>query len=126
VSDSPDNDGCSSRTRVVLVGCVGLLGDIIQRAVSEDPDVDVVGRLDASALTDMPTAAADIDLVLWHNADEAAVHNWMRRIHATPQVLTTIADGREASLWQLTPSRRELGALSPAALVSFIHAANNT
>jgi hypothetical protein len=35
-------------------------------------------------------------------------------------VLATLGDGRTASLWQLTPQRTDLGALSPAVLVEAI------
>ena len=64
--------------------------------------------------------AVHADLVVWHNADEAAVSQWLSRVDATPRVLATVADGRGASLWELTPARTQLGELSPAMLVDAI------
>lgn len=112
-----------SHVRVALVGCTGLLGDIISKAVQEDPSIEVVAHLTATALSG--AAAADrieADLVLWHNADEDQISGWLGAAHAAPRVLATVADGRGASLWELRPYRTELGAVSPAVLVDTIRA----
>jgi len=109
------------RLRVVLVGCSGLLGDIIGRAVASEADLEVVAEFPApSAADSLP--AIDAELVLWDDADEGRVAQWLsQRSHRTcPRVLATVYDGREASLWELVPRRTELGALSPATLVETI------
>lgn len=109
------------RLRIALVGCSGILGDIIGRAVANQSDLEVVA--------DLPTPtpggrlpAIDADLVLWNEADGAGVVDWLQRVSRSscPRVLSTVYDGRDASLWELVPRRTELGALSPAALVETI------
>ena len=111
-----------SRVRVALIGCTGLLGDIISKAVADDPSIEVVTQIDASALATPSAEHIDADLIVWHNADEAEVSRWMRAGHNVPRVLATVADGRGASLWELKPHRTELGAVSPGVLIDTIHA----
>jgi hypothetical protein len=120
VTRSP-GDGPAARVRVALVGCTGLLGDIISKAVAEDPSIDVVARIDAPGPA--VDRAVEADLVLWNNADEAEVSRWLSDVHAAPRVLATVGDGRDAALWELAPHRTELGELSPAGLVETIRAA---
>ncbi|WP_458607979.1 hypothetical protein [Mycobacterium sp. C3-094] len=100
------------------MGCTGLLGDIVRRTVSQARSIDVVAELDVDALKGgLPDAA---DLVVWHNADETALWQWLRDLDTTPRVLATVADGRSASLWELMPARMQLGELSPEALIAAI------
>lgn len=106
--------------RVALIGCSGLLGEIIGQAVAAQPDVDVVADLaeptDGASLADVGA-----DIVLWNNADESAIAAWLSELSShEPRVLATLGDGRDAALWELTPHRTELGPLSPAALVQII------
>ncbi len=116
------DDESPARVRVVLIGCTGLLGDIISKAIHRAPSIDVVTEIDDSALSSADAQHIDADLILWHNADEAEVSRWMGAGHAVPRVLATVADGRDASLWQLKPHRTELGAVSPSVLVDTIRA----
>lgn len=108
--------------RVALIGCTGLLGDIIGRAVAGEPDIDVVELNTPTAVGQLPTV--DADLVIWNDADEARLEQELAYLSAQcgGRVLATLGDGREASLWRLAPHRTELGALSPAALVATIRA----
>jgi hypothetical protein len=116
VTQSP-GESHLARVRVALVGCTGLLGDIISKAVTEAPWIDVVARIDGPRLIDRSVAA---DLLVWNNADEAEVARWLSDVHTAPRVLATVSDGRGAALWELAPQRTELGELSPAALVESI------
>lgn len=110
-----------TQVRVALIGCTGLLGDIIGETLAGQPDVDVVAELQPPA-GDQPLPELDADLVLWHDADESRVAVWIDRLaHGVgPRVLTTMGDGRRASLWELVPRRTELGSLSPGTLVETI------
>ncbi len=110
-----------AQVRVALIGCTGLLGDIIGETLSGQPGVDVVAELEPQA-GDQALLEFDADLVLWHNADESRVVGWLDRLaHGSgPRVLTTMGDGRQASLWELVPRRLELGSLSPRTLVETI------
>ena len=107
--------------RVALIGWSGLLGDIIGDALAAQPDLDVVAELDPPG-PDEPLPDVDADLVLWNDADETRVAQWLTTASAGcgPRVLATLGDGRDASLWELVPRRTELGALSPGTLVETI------
>ena len=110
-----------TQVRVALIGCTGLLGDIIGETLAGQPDVDVVADLEPPA-RDQALPELDADLFLWNNADESRVASWLDRLArgSVPRVLTTMGDGREASLWELVPRRTELGSLSPGTLVETI------
>jgi hypothetical protein len=109
------------QVRVALIGCSGLLGSIIGDALAAQPDLDVVADLDPPS-ADEALPDVDADLVLWNNADETRVAQWLDTMSSRsgPRVLATLGDGRDASLWELTPHRTELGALSPGTLVDTI------
>jgi hypothetical protein len=110
-----------AQVRVALIGCTGLLGDIIGETLAGQPEVDVVAELEPPT-GDQALLELDADLVLWNNADESRVVCWLDRLaHGSgPRVLTTMGDGRQASLWELVPRRTELGSLSPRTLVETI------
>lgn len=111
----------STPVRVALIDCSGLLGDIIEQTVVAQPDLCVVAEL-ATAELNATLADLDADVVVWNDADEPRIARWLTELsrRSGPQVLATIGDGRDASLWRLTPRRTELGALSPASLVETI------
>jgi len=115
----PDDDPTAQRcVRVALVGCSGLLGDIIGRTVAEQSGIEVVGDFPAGAVPSPDEA----DLVVWNDADEGQVAAWLLAVRREPRVLATVGDGREAALWELTPHRTLLGALSPTTLIDAISA----
>src|SRR3954468_16950237 len=103
---------------VALVGCTGILGEVICRIVRAEPDFVVVETFEPSAV--VATNRVGADIVLWNDAEEAVILRWLDQAHSVPPVLATLADGRGASLWQLTPQRTDLGALSPSTLVQAI------
>jgi hypothetical protein len=111
----------TKHVRVALIGCSGLLGSIIDDALAAQPDLDVVADLDPPS-PDEALPDLDADLVLWNNADETRVAQWLGTLSSRcgPRVLATLGDGRDASLWELTPRRTDLGALSPGTLVETI------
>jgi hypothetical protein len=109
-----------SSIRVALIGCTGLLGDVICQTVTTEPDIDVVAELMTPAL-DLDISAVDADVVLWNDADEPEIAAWLSTSgKQSPRVLATMSDGQQAALWELTPRRIELGALSPQTLVQTI------
>lgn len=112
--------GPTQRLRIALVGCSGLLGDIIGRAVQSQADLEVVADLPAPDPS-RPLPPIDADVVLWNGAEGGTPGDWLTStVCRSPRVLATVYDGREAWLWQLVPRRRELGALSPSTLVDTI------
>ena len=110
--------------RIALVGCSGLLGDIIGRTVAAQADLEVVADL-PSPRTGESLPAINADLVLWNEPDRGRAAEWLSGLshRSCPRVLATVHDGREASLWELVPRRTELGTLSPATLVDTIRGA---
>ena len=119
-------DGHGERTghvRVALVGCTGVLGEIIRNVVTDAPGVDVVAEMSADRL-DRATGADDVDVVLCNNADEQRVRQLLTdSAGGVPPVLTAVDDGRSAVLWRVVPDRVPLGVLSPGSLVDWIRAA---
>ena len=111
----------STPVRVALIDCSGLLGDIIEQTVVAQADLCVVAELATSELN-ATLADLDADIVVWNDADELRIARWLTELShmGGPRVIATIGDGRDASLWELTPRRTELGALSPASLVDTI------
>lgn len=117
-----DGQAGEQRLRIAIVGCTGLLGDIIGQTVATQSDLEVVADLDPGPDELLPPIEAD--LVLWNDSDESRAAAWLGRVgsRSCPRVLVTVYDGREASLWQLVPRRTELGALSPTTLLETIRA----
>ena len=114
-------EASESGVRVVLIGCTGLLGDIVARTIAAEPDLDVVADV-TSAPGDLDLTALGADIVVWNEADEERVAQWLdasSRTHPT-RVLAVMTDGQRAALWELTPQRLEVGALSPQTLVTTI------
>ena len=111
-----------SPVRVALVGCTGLIGDIILRAVTGDDGIDVVADLEGPLPDELlRLEALEVDLVLWNDADEMRVARWMAEASShVPRLLATFSDGRNASLWQLTPRRIGLGEPSADTLLATI------
>jgi hypothetical protein len=121
--DAPER---AAPIRVALVGCSGVLGDIIRRAVREAPDMRVVSEApDFSVPGDAQAEPSpEVDVVLWNNADEEQLERLLADAAVGQQpVLTALDDGRQAVLWRLAPHRTSLGVLSPASLVEWIRSA---
>ena len=110
-------------TTVMLIGCTGVLGDIITWAVEAEPDIAVVNAIEPPG--ELGLARVDVDVVLWNNADEESLVKWFTRRarRCAPRILDTVADGRRTSLWELSTRRVELGELSPTSLVDSIRRA---
>lgn len=113
--------GHTSTVRVALIGCTGLLGDIIRQTLTEQPDFDVVAQLNAPD-PEFDLSLFDADIVVWNDAEEDRIAQWLAGLthHHAPRVLATLTDGKHAALWELTPHRSELGALSPDTLINTI------
>ncbi|MCD4525957.1 hypothetical protein [Nocardioides sp. cx-173] len=122
--EARDADPPARRVRVALIGCTGILGELIGRTVRDDPALDVAASLqrDALSVPEGQSPELDADIVVWHEADELEVAHWLSRAHPAPRVLATLHDGRDASLWQLAPRRTRLGEVSPAAILETIRA----
>ncbi|QBX56725.1 hypothetical protein EXE58_15515 [Nocardioides seonyuensis] len=120
----PGTEPGTGQVRICLVGCSGLLGDIISDAVSRDGGIDVVASVAGPAgladLADTGPGLADIDLVVWNCSDESQASRWLERTRPYPRILAAVEDGRHAALWELAPQRTALGLLSPRLLTEVI------
>ncbi|MGE5697898.1 MAG: hypothetical protein ACM4D3_22455 [Candidatus Sericytochromatia bacterium] len=114
-------DESSSTVRVALIGCTGLLGDIIRQTLTSEPDLAVVAQITTPG-PDFDLLQCDADIVLWNGAEEDRIARWLTGLkhQRAPRVLATLTDGREAALWELIPHRIELGGMSPHTLVETI------
>jgi hypothetical protein len=115
-------DKDSSTVRVALIGCTGLLGDVIVTTLRAEPGLTVVASVPVLS-SDDDIAAFDADIVVWNAADEQRIVQCLNGYVPPTRVLAITTDGQEAALWQLMPHRVELGALSPQSLVETIHGA---
>jgi hypothetical protein len=106
--------------RVSLVGCSGVLGDIIRTTLDHQPDMVVVEDVDSFPTDGGLTVASDV--LVWNNADESRVERLLLNAaeRSGPRVLATLGDGRDSAFWELAPRRTPLGPPSPAALVQSI------
>lgn len=110
--------------RVVLVGCSGVLGDILADAVRREPGITIVSNLDTINSLAQPVLDLHPDVILWNHADEGTLADSVDCFVSAPppKVLGTVSDGRDTVLWELQPRRTPLGQLSPDALISTIRA----
>jgi hypothetical protein len=108
--------------RVSLVGCSGVLGDIIRTTLGNQPDIVVVDDLES--IPAGGTLSVQADVLVWNNADESRVERLLLDAAPPygPRVLATLGDGRDSAFWELAPRRTPLGPPSPDALVQSIRA----
>jgi chemotaxis response regulator CheB len=120
-NESAHVNNINSHVRVAVIGCSGLLGDIIRQTIRAEADLEVVAEL-AVPGTDFNLAEVDADIVLWNDADEYRISRWLADLmqERSPRVLATTTDGQRGALWELKPHRIELGELSPRTLVDTI------
>lgn len=106
--------------RVSLVGCSGVLGDIIRTTLKQQPDMVVVEDVDTFPAGGGLTVPSDV--LVWNNADESRVERLLLNAaeRSRPRVLATLGDGRDSAFWELAPRRTALGPPSPVALVQSI------
>jgi DNA-binding NarL/FixJ family response regulator len=110
-------------SRIVLVDMPRILREIIERAVADEPDMEIVDSeagnmplreaIEASE-PDFVIAGADYDF-----GEVARVLDERPRL----RVLAVAGDGREAFLYELRPTRTPLGEVSPRTIVEAIRGA---
>jgi len=114
-------DKTSGATKVALVSCSGILGDLIRRAVNRDEGIAVVEDLAAADSVAQLSALrrAHPDAVVWLLADDSAIAAHTELFGADPgwAVIAVIDDGRRSNLWELRPHRTVLGAPSIDGLI---------
>ncbi len=102
-----------------------MLGDIVEQVISEQPDMEIVGKLVARApLTEAAAElSADVVIVGLEAAELPDVCEELVISHPQIKVLAVAGDGRGAFLYELRPQTSPLGEVSPEGLVNAIRAA---
>lgn len=111
--------GDDSSIRVLLVDMPQLMRDIIAGVVRAEPDLELVGEIEAAET--LPTRARRMrpDLVIAGATPTlASVTRELLADYPRLRIIEVEAEGRRGSLYELSPRRRKLGELSPESLVA--------
>jgi hypothetical protein len=90
-----------------------MLRDLIERTVSEQPDLEIAGEIAEPALDDCP------DFLILGVEDAELPDGYRKLLVSCPRmrVIVVTADRREAFLFELEPRTIRLGELSPETLL---------
>jgi DNA-binding NarL/FixJ family response regulator len=113
------------RIRVLLANMPPMLRDIIEDAVLNEPDVEIVGTLESHELLLPALAHVDTDVLILTRgpAYEPAMAEELWARWPRIKVLEIAQGGRSAVLHALHPHRVALGDVSPQGLVAAIRGA---
>ncbi len=111
-----------ARTRVVLVGLRGIIGDIVRDALHER-EVEIVGDLLDETELEATLARVDVDCVVWRIGRNDPPAAELLAHHPRLRIVALEDDGRRAFVYELRPRRMPLGELSPALLAEVVEAA---
>ncbi len=102
-----------------------MLSDIIEKVVTEHPDMEVVGGLADRGSLVKAAAETGADVVILGLRDSELPAACEDLVVAQPRskVLAVTLDGRRAFLYELRPHTSALGEISPQGLVDAIRAA---
>jgi len=107
-------------SKIVLVDLPRITREIIEQAVGAEPDmVTVDGLADATSLPDA-IVRSEPDFVISGRDYEFAEVCAILEGHPRLRVLVVVEDGREATLYELRPTRTPLGEVSPRTIVEAI------
>ena len=102
-----------------------MLGEIVEQVISEQPDMEVVGKVEGRASFTEAAANLGVDVVIvgLEAAELPVVCEELVISHPQIKVLAVAGDGRGAFLYELRPHTSPLGEVSPQGLVDAIRAA---
>ncbi|ANZ28497.1 hypothetical protein A4U64_26770 (plasmid) [Rhodococcus sp. WB1] len=117
----------AGQTRVILVGCSGILGDLIRSTLTGLPDMRVIRELSDGRWHRLVRVVRWVrpDVVIWQLEDDQMLAERPELFGApnTCSVLTVLADGERGSVWRLRPQRASLGGLCPTTLITAVREA---
>jgi DNA-binding NarL/FixJ family response regulator len=111
----------NSSVRVLMIDMPPLLRQILEHAISQDSDFQLVPEAPAASATPVNTHSRVDAVIVGSEADDAArqasalLDRWPKA-----QVVVVTAAGRDAALYELRPHRTQLGTLSPVEAVTAI------
>jgi DNA-binding NarL/FixJ family response regulator len=100
-----------------------MLREIIERAVTGQPDMEIIDDALPSAIVPEALRRARADVVISAEHHDSAALNHVLWELPRLKVLVVSADGRETALHELRPNRIELGEVSPQTIVDAIRGA---
>lgn len=107
-------------SKIVLVDLPRITREIVEQAVGAEPDMVIVDGFDAPASLLDAVERGEPDFVIsgrdYEFAEVCAVLDERPHLH----VLAVVDDGREATLYELRPTRTPLGEVSPQTIVEAI------
>jgi DNA-binding NarL/FixJ family response regulator len=102
-----------ARIRVLVSSDRGIVADIVRTTVAAEPDFELVTseepHPDVVIVQNGQAGTAEASQMLWS--------------HPESRVILISSDARRADVYELAPSRRALGELSPQSLVNAVRAA---
>lgn len=108
--------------RVLLAGLPRIMREIVEHALVEAPDMEVVGRLDAIGELSGTLHHTQPDVLVVGLDDESHATKLDRYLYEMPRLacLAIAGDARRAFLYEMHPRAKPLGDVSPAGLVQAI------
>jgi DNA-binding NarL/FixJ family response regulator len=107
-------------SKIVLVDLPRITREIIEQAVGAEPDMVIVDGLAGGASLPDAVQRREPDFVIsgrdYEFAEVCAILDERPRL----RVLAVLEDGREATLYELRPTRTPLGEVSPQTIVEAI------
>ena len=107
-------------SKIVLVDLPRITREIIEQAVGAEPDMQTVDDLADAASLPEAIARSEPDFVIsgrdYEFAEVCSILNRRPRL----RMLVVVEDGREATLYELRPTRTPLGEVSPQTIVEAI------
>jgi DNA-binding NarL/FixJ family response regulator len=111
------------RTRIVLIDMSPLLRDIVRKAITHEPDLEVVAEHDGDVDVSVVVERDHADFVIV--GSEVTAHSSVASVvaaHCQVRALELHADGKESVLYEFRPHRVALGELSSDTLLRTIRA----
>lgn len=111
-----------ARIRVLVAGLPPILGGIVTEALSDQPDIEVVGMIGRGVEFEPMGARhlADVLVVGGVEPQDSAGADRLLLNGSAARVLIIATSGKDAVLYQLRPMKTLLGELSPQGLVEAI------
>jgi DNA-binding NarL/FixJ family response regulator len=108
--------------RLVLAAEEGIRREIVYSALEQERDLTLVDEVRGCRALEQALRRAPADIVIWalNGQDMPSACPSIFRRYPRLKVLTIRDDGRRSFLWELLPTRRELGELSSQQLVAVI------
>jgi DNA-binding NarL/FixJ family response regulator len=108
--------------RVLLAGLPRILREIVEHALAEAQDIEVVGTVEALGAVNGNLAQLQPDVLIVGLDDESDATRLDRFLYEMPRLtcLAIAGDARRAFLYELQPRAKPLGDVSPGGLVRAI------